>query len=227
MARIPFVTPADVPAGERAAYDAFVKQRGKQPDSGPYALLLHMPELARRYEAVRLLIREEESVPQPLQEIVMLTVARELDCPYIWYAHAAAAKAAGVRGEIVDLRVRPGRADGGGLHARAAAQPQGEQATLTMRALPSDKRRVPRSCPCRRRLLRRARPAGSARAQAVARYFFPGRFGRASGCCGGGGASCACPSPGAAGAAACCAGGAGFCAAALGAGLAAGAALRG
>ena len=102
MARIPFVTPADVPAGERAAYDAFVKQRGKQPDSGPYALLLHMPELARRYEAVRLLIREEASVPQPLQEIVMLTVARELDCPYIWYAHAAAAKAAGVRGEIVD-----------------------------------------------------------------------------------------------------------------------------
>lgn len=102
MARIPFVTGSDVSESERAAYDAFVKKRGRQPDAGPYALLLHMPELAQRYESVRLLIREEASVPQPLQEIVMLTVAREMDCPYIWYAHAAAAKEAGVRPEIVD-----------------------------------------------------------------------------------------------------------------------------
>ena len=102
MARIPFVTASDVPAGERAAYDAFVQQRGKQPDSGPYALLLHMPELAVKYEAVRLLIRDEASVPQPLQEIVMLTVAREMNCPYIWQAHAAAAKGLGVRSDLVD-----------------------------------------------------------------------------------------------------------------------------
>lgn len=32
----------------------------------------------------------------------MITVAREMDCTYIWYAHAAAARAAGVRGDIVD-----------------------------------------------------------------------------------------------------------------------------
>jgi len=32
----------------------------------------------------------------------MLTVARDMDCAYIWYAHAAAAREAGVRGEIVD-----------------------------------------------------------------------------------------------------------------------------
>ena len=102
MARIPFVKENDVPKAERGAYDAFVKQRGKQPDSGPYALLLHMPELALRYESVRLLIRDEASVPQPLQEIVMLTVAREMDCPYIWQAHAAAAKGIGVRGDVVD-----------------------------------------------------------------------------------------------------------------------------
>ena len=32
----------------------------------------------------------------------MLTVAREMDCAYIWYAHAAAAREIGVRGDIVD-----------------------------------------------------------------------------------------------------------------------------
>ena len=102
MARIPFITPAAVPASERAAYDAFVQKRGSVPAAGPYAFLLHMPELAQRLESLRLLIRDEASLAQKLQELVMLTVAREMDCAYIWYAHAAAAREAGVRGDIVD-----------------------------------------------------------------------------------------------------------------------------
>ena len=102
MPRIPFVTPRDVPESEKPAYDAFVKTRGSQPTAGPYALLLHMPELAQRVESLRLLVRDEASVPQKIQEIVMLTVAREMDCAYIWYAHAAAAREIGVRGDIVD-----------------------------------------------------------------------------------------------------------------------------
>jgi 4-carboxymuconolactone decarboxylase len=102
MARIPFVTPDDVLESERAAYDAFVRKRGSRPNAGPYALLLHMPEVAQRLEALRLCIRDEASVPQKLQELVMLTVAREMDCAYIWQAHAAAAREAGVRGDIVD-----------------------------------------------------------------------------------------------------------------------------
>jgi 4-carboxymuconolactone decarboxylase len=102
MARIPFVTPKDVPESERAAYDAFAQKRGSVPAVGPYALLLHMPELAQRLESLRLYLRDEASIPQKLQELVMLTVAREMDCAYIWYAHAAAAREAGVRGEVVD-----------------------------------------------------------------------------------------------------------------------------
>ena len=102
MTRIAFVTESDVPKGERGAYDAFVQARGTQPAAGPYALLLHMPELAQRLEALRLYLREETSVGQKLQELVMLTVAREMDCAYIWHAHAAAAREAGLRDEIVD-----------------------------------------------------------------------------------------------------------------------------
>jgi len=102
MARIPFVTPSVVPANERAAYDAFVNKRGSPPSVGPYALLFHMPELAQRLESLRLCIRDEASLPQKVQELVMLTVAREMDCAYIWYAHAAAAREAGVRGDVVD-----------------------------------------------------------------------------------------------------------------------------
>ena len=102
MARIPFVTPGDVPASERPAYDAFLQARGGRVNAGPYALLLHMPELAQRLEALRLYLRDEKSLPQKIQEIVMITVAREMDCAYIWYAHAAAARNASVHGDIVD-----------------------------------------------------------------------------------------------------------------------------
>ena len=102
MARIPFATRDDIKESEKPAYDAFVKMRGTAPASGPYALLLQMPEVAQRVESLRLYLRAEKSLSQPLQEIVMLTVAREMDCGYIWQAHAAAAREVGVRGDIVD-----------------------------------------------------------------------------------------------------------------------------
>ena len=102
MARIPQVTRDDVPEKEKIAYDEFIKSRGSRPNVGPYSLLLHMPEMAQRLEALRTYIRSEESVPQKLQELVMITVAREMDCAFIWHAHAAAARQAGVRDDIVD-----------------------------------------------------------------------------------------------------------------------------
>ena len=61
-----------------------------------------MPEMAQRLEALRTYIRDEASLPQKLQELVMISVAREMRCAFIWYAHAAAARQAGVRGDVVD-----------------------------------------------------------------------------------------------------------------------------
>ncbi len=102
MSRIPPVTRDDVLEGEQGAYDEFMKGRSGRPNVGPYSLLLHMPEMAQRLEALRTYIRAEESLPQPLQEVVMITVAREMDCAFIWYAHAASARREGVRDDIVD-----------------------------------------------------------------------------------------------------------------------------
>ena len=102
MARIPTVRRDDIPENERAAFDAFLEKRGGKLNAGPYSLLLHMPEVAQRMESLRLCLRDEASLPKKVQELVMLTVAREMDCVYIWYAHAAAAREMGVRGDIVD-----------------------------------------------------------------------------------------------------------------------------
>jgi 4-carboxymuconolactone decarboxylase len=112
MARIPLVDRDRIPEEEKAAYDAFMESRGGRPNVGPYSLIAHMPEMAQRLEALRTYIRAEASLPQKLQELVMLTVAREMDCAFIWYAHAAAARQAGVRDNIVDrLREKQDLAD--------------------------------------------------------------------------------------------------------------------
>src|SRR5215831_14941641 len=102
MARIPLVTKEQVAEKEQPAYDAFMRSRTGRANIGPYTLLLHMPEMAQRLEALRTYLRDEKSLPQKLQELVMISVAREMSCAFIWYAHAAAARQAGVRDDVVD-----------------------------------------------------------------------------------------------------------------------------
>jgi 4-carboxymuconolactone decarboxylase len=102
MARIPLATREQIAEHEKPAYDAFMQSRTGRPNIGPYSLLLHMPEMAQRLEALRLYLRDEASLSPKLQELVMISVAREMGCAFIWYAHAAAARQAGVRSDIVD-----------------------------------------------------------------------------------------------------------------------------
>jgi 4-carboxymuconolactone decarboxylase len=102
MARIPLVTRDQIVEKEKPAYDAFMQSRAGRPNIGPYSLLLHMPEMAQKLEALRICLRDEASLPQKLQELVMISVAREMSCAFIWYAHAAPARQAGVRDDIVD-----------------------------------------------------------------------------------------------------------------------------
>jgi 4-carboxymuconolactone decarboxylase len=107
MARIPLVSRDQIAEKEQTAFDAFMVSRANRPNIGPYSLLLHMPEMAQRLEALRTYLRDEASLPQKLQELVMISVAGEMRCGFIWYAHAAAARQAGVRGDVVDdLRER-------------------------------------------------------------------------------------------------------------------------
>ena len=102
MARIPLVTREAIADTEKPAYDAFMLSRQNRPNIGPYSLLLHMPEMAQRLEALRTYLRDEASLSQKLQELVMISVAREMGCAFIWYAHAAAARQAGLSDDTVD-----------------------------------------------------------------------------------------------------------------------------
>jgi 4-carboxymuconolactone decarboxylase len=108
MARIPPATRDSVPETQRAAFDAFVQQRGSVPSQGPLSIMIHVPEMLQRGEHLRAYLRGDASnLPLKIRELAMILTARELDCPFIWNAHAASARRAGVRGDIVDhLRER-------------------------------------------------------------------------------------------------------------------------
>jgi 4-carboxymuconolactone decarboxylase len=47
-------------------------------------------------------VRNESSLPQKVRELAMLTTARATDCTYIWNAHAALGRQAGLPAALID-----------------------------------------------------------------------------------------------------------------------------
>ncbi len=95
MARIGPASREDVPADQREAFDRFVAERGSVPATGPLAVMLNAPEMLARGEHFRAYVRGDScSLPATVRELAMLVTARENDCQFIWYAHAAAGRRA-------------------------------------------------------------------------------------------------------------------------------------
>lgn len=107
MARVPTATQDSVPTGQVAAFQEVVQQRGGVPASGPISIMINVPEIAKRGAHLSDYLRKESSLSSRIQELAMLVTARELDCQYIWNAHAASGRSAGLANETVDhLRER-------------------------------------------------------------------------------------------------------------------------
>ena len=102
MARVPAATRENVPQDLQAAFDAVVQSRGGLPRTGPASVMINSPEACRRAFHFSDYLRRESTLPLAVQELAMLVTARELDCQYIWNAHAASAKKAGLRADLVD-----------------------------------------------------------------------------------------------------------------------------
>ncbi len=103
MARIPTASRESVPQDQLAAFDELVSQRGSVPDIGPIAIMINVPELTKRGEHLRAYIRgDDSSLPANVRELGMILTAREMDCQFIWNAHAAFARNAGLSDELVD-----------------------------------------------------------------------------------------------------------------------------
>ena len=102
MARLPAPTRESVPEKYRDLFDEVVKERGGIPTGGPGSVTLNSPEVAKRTNHLSAYLRQESGLPAKIHELAMLTTARELDCQYIWNAHAAAGRQAGLSDALVD-----------------------------------------------------------------------------------------------------------------------------
>ena len=107
MARLPLATRDSVPESQRTAFDEIVKGLGAVPRYGPGSVMIHVPKAHQAMNAVNRYLRNDSTLPKKIQELAMLVTARELDCQYIWNAHAVSAREAGIAGATVDaLRER-------------------------------------------------------------------------------------------------------------------------
>ena len=98
-ARVPLVEREKATPAQQAAWDKISQSRGRV--AGPFAALLHSPELATRIAATGHYVRFDGSLPQTVRELAIITVARALDAQYEWAAHAVLARKAEVRDEVI------------------------------------------------------------------------------------------------------------------------------
>ena len=107
MARLPVVTRDQVPEQFREAFDALTAESGGVITSGPGSITINSPEMARRRSHVTSYLRYETTFPKRIQELAIIATARAMDCPYVWNAHAPAARREGVSDALIDaLRER-------------------------------------------------------------------------------------------------------------------------
>ena len=69
--------------------------------SGPFAMLLHSPEVASRMRRIGAYIRFENTLDPPLRELAIITVARYWDSHFEWTGHQVIAEQEGVRSEAI------------------------------------------------------------------------------------------------------------------------------
>ena len=83
------------------AYDAIIASRGRI--NGPQSIHMYAPGVARWSTALSDALRFQSDLSDHDTELAIITAAREMDCEYVWAAHAPAALKAGVRQEAVDI----------------------------------------------------------------------------------------------------------------------------
>jgi 4-carboxymuconolactone decarboxylase len=102
MARLPIVKRDQVPEQFREAFDELTAESGGVISGGPGSITINSPEMARRRGHLTSYLRYETTFPRRILELAIITTARAMDCPYVWNAHAPAARREGVSDAVVD-----------------------------------------------------------------------------------------------------------------------------
>ena len=102
MARLPVVTSDMVPEEFREAFAEVTAPAGGSITGGPGSFTINSPEMAKRRNHLTSYLRYETQFPRRILELAIINTARAMDCPYVWNAHAPAARKEGVSDALVD-----------------------------------------------------------------------------------------------------------------------------
>jgi alkylhydroperoxidase family enzyme len=95
MPRVKLLTrKEDVAPEHYALYDELAALRGRL--SGPASVVMHSPALSKPWNDQSEFLHRESIVERGFYELAVSAAARERDCPYIWNAHAKAARKGGI-----------------------------------------------------------------------------------------------------------------------------------
>ena len=97
----PISSKSDVPAAHQAVADDVMKVFGRI--RGPYSMLLHAPNLAKKLLPLVPFFRDECMVEAPLRSLAIITAVRECEAAYVWAAQVAAARRNGVSEDTIQV----------------------------------------------------------------------------------------------------------------------------
>ena len=100
--RIPIVTREEVSEEHKSTYDEVAKFRGRPPVVGPSSVLIHSPEMAVRVGRLGAHLTGENGLSEQVKRLGALIAARSIDCQFVWNAHSAAGRRAGLDDALVD-----------------------------------------------------------------------------------------------------------------------------
>jgi 4-carboxymuconolactone decarboxylase len=101
MSRIALLSRENLSAAQTEVYNS-INAGARGGVRGPFCVLLHSPDLARRVEQLGVYVRFQCRVPERLREFAIVIVAAHWRAGYEWYAHARLAAKQGISEEVLE-----------------------------------------------------------------------------------------------------------------------------
>lgn len=101
MARIKPITREEATPDQQRVGDVIYGSRNEE-YGGPSAILLHIPELAERFDHLRNYLVREQQLPRPMVHLAALMAARFWAAEYAWWKRVPMCLEVGIPQEVID-----------------------------------------------------------------------------------------------------------------------------
>jgi 4-carboxymuconolactone decarboxylase len=101
MARFEDIRREDLSPRQQELFDDITRRRPRPSLSGPFAIWMHIPEIAAPTNDLTNYLRSSAKLGQRLIELIVLLMCRDSNVKYAWSVHEPLARAAGLAEEVI------------------------------------------------------------------------------------------------------------------------------